>query len=182
MSLLVFLDLSVAFDTIEHSILLLYLSRTGLWGHCFTVAPVLLGGENSSRKVVLGDSCLTCWPLTCGILLGSVLSLMLFSIYMEPVKEIIQRFGIWCHQYADNIQLYFSLPPKSEEAASSLDQCLISVIDWMRMNTLKFNPDETEVLLVSGKRDQGIGIQSVLDGITFPLKKKPHRCTFWGCS
>ena len=41
---------------------------------------------------------------------------------------------------------------------------------WMRMNQLKLNPHKTEVLLVSRKADQGIGIQAVLGGVTLPLK------------
>nr|XP_060608896.1 uncharacterized protein LOC132760735 [Anolis sagrei ordinatus] len=40
----------------------------------------------------------------------------------------------------------------------------------MRANKLKLNPDKTEVLLVSRKAEQGIGLQPVLDGVKLPLK------------
>ena len=84
---------------------------------------------------------------------------MLFNIYMKPLGEIVWNVGVQCHQYADDIQLYFLLPHKSEEAASALDSCLVSVMDWMRVNKLKLKPKKTELLLVSRKADQGIGIQ-----------------------
>ena len=122
--------------------------------------------------MLLGDSCSKPWLLTCGGPRGYVLSPVLFKIYMKPLGEIIQNFGIWCHQYADDTQLYLSLPPKSEEATLPLDQCFASVVDWMMVNKLKLNPDKTEVFLVSQKVDQGIGMQLVLDGITLPLKNQ----------
>ena len=40
----------------------------------------------------------------------------------------------------------------------------------MRVNKLKLNPDNTEVLLVNQKPDQGIGLQPLLDEVTFPLE------------
>ena len=67
-------------------------------------------------------------------------------------------------------QLYLSFPPNSREAVLILNQCLSSVMVCMRANKLKINPDKTEVLLVSQKADEGIGILPVLDGVTLPLK------------
>ena len=96
---------------------------------------------------------MTPWLLTCGVPQGSVLSSVLLNSYMKPLGEIIQSFGVQCHQYASDTQLYLSLPPKSKEAASALGQCLVSVMDWVRMNKLKLNPNKTEVLLVSQKAD-----------------------------
>ena len=76
--------------------------------------------------MMLVDSCLTPWALTYGVPQGSVLSPMLFNIYMKQLGEIVQSFEIW---YADDTQLYLSLPPKSEEAVSALNQFLVSLMD-----------------------------------------------------
>lgn len=43
------------------------------------------------------------------------------------------------HQYVDDTQLYFYLPSKPKEAAWTLDQCLVSVMNWLRENKLKLN-------------------------------------------
>lgn len=44
------------------------------------------------------------------------------------------------------------------EAISVLNQCLSSIVDWMCASKLKLNPEETEMLLIQQRADQGIGI------------------------
>uniref|UniRef100_A0A803SZI2 ribonuclease H n=1 Tax=Anolis carolinensis TaxID=28377 RepID=A0A803SZI2_ANOCA len=167
-TLLVLLDISVAFDIIDHGILLGRLSGMGLGGIVLQWLQSFLEGR--SQMVKLGDTCSDPWPLSCGVPQGSILSPMLFNIYMKSLGEVIRSFGVRCHLYADDTQLYYSFPPKSKEAPRILDQCLAAVLAWMRANKLRLNPDKTEVLQVSRKSDRGIGWQPVLDGVTLPLK------------
>uniref|UniRef100_A0A803TKZ4 Reverse transcriptase domain-containing protein n=1 Tax=Anolis carolinensis TaxID=28377 RepID=A0A803TKZ4_ANOCA len=167
-TLLVLLDISAAFDTIDHGILLGRLSGMGLRGTALQWLQSFL--EVRSQMVKLGDTCSDPWPLTCGVPQGSILSPMLFNIYMKPLGEVIRSFGVRCHLYADDTQLYYSFPPKSKEAPRILDQCLAAVLAWMSVNKLRLNPDKTEVLQVSRTSDRGIGWQPVLDGVALPLK------------
>uniref|UniRef100_A0A803THP9 ribonuclease H n=1 Tax=Anolis carolinensis TaxID=28377 RepID=A0A803THP9_ANOCA len=167
-SLLVLLDLSAAFDTVDHGILLGRLAGMGLGGTVLQWLHSFLEGR--SQMVSLGDACSAPQPLTCGVPQGSVLSPMLFNIYMKQLGEIIRSFGVRCHLYADDVQLCHSFPPVTKEAVQVLNRCLAAVSDWMRANKLKLNPDKTEVLLVSRKAEQGTGLQPVLDGVTLPLK------------
>uniref|UniRef100_A0A803T068 Reverse transcriptase domain-containing protein n=1 Tax=Anolis carolinensis TaxID=28377 RepID=A0A803T068_ANOCA len=167
-TLLVLLDISAAFDTIDHGILLGRLSGMGLGGTVLQWLQSFLEGR--SQLVKLGDTCSDPWPLTCGVPQGSILSPMLFNIYMKPLGEVIRSFGVRCHLYADDTQLYYSFPPNSKEAPRILDQCLATVLAWMRANKLKLNPDKTEVLQVSRTSDRGIGWQPVLDRVALPLK------------
>ena len=97
---------------------------------------------------------------------------MLFNIYLKPLGKVVRSFGVQCHQYADDTKLYLSFPPNFREAV------LVSVMGWMRANKLKVNPDKTEVLLVSWKADEGIGILLVLDGVIFPLKPRSASCVY----
>ena len=60
-----------------------------------------------------------------GVPRGSLLSPTLFSTYRKPLGEAVWSFGVRSHQYADDTQLGPSFPPKSEEAASTLDQGLV---------------------------------------------------------
>uniref|UniRef100_A0A803SWN1 Reverse transcriptase domain-containing protein n=1 Tax=Anolis carolinensis TaxID=28377 RepID=A0A803SWN1_ANOCA len=167
-TLLVLLDISAAFDTIDHGILLRRLSGMGLGGIALQWLQSFLEGR--TQMVKLGDTCSDPWPLTCGVPQGSILSPMLFNIYMKPLGEVIRGFGVRCHLYADDTQLYDSFPPTSKEAPRILDQCLAAVMGWMRANKLKLNRDKTEVLQVSRATDRGIGRLPVLDGVTLPLK------------
>ena len=69
---------------------------------------------------------------------------MLFNMYMKPLGAVIRSFGVRCHQYADDMQLYFSFSSSSGEAVEVLNWCLAATMDRMKANKLKFNPDKTE--------------------------------------
>ena len=120
--------------------------------------------------VMLGDSSSSKKELLCGVPLGAVLSPMLFN--MKLLGEIIQKHGAGCYQYADDTQIYFSMPSttvSAKDSVSPLNECLEAGIGWLRENKLKLNPDKTEMLAVKG-HNLGLEVcQPVLDGVTLPL-------------
>lgn len=77
---MILLDVSVAFDTLDNGMLLDYLSSLGLGRHHSAVVSVLPGGR--FQKVVLEDCYSALCLLAIGILQSSILSPMLFNIYM----------------------------------------------------------------------------------------------------
>uniref|UniRef100_A0A8D2Q3W3 Reverse transcriptase domain-containing protein n=1 Tax=Varanus komodoensis TaxID=61221 RepID=A0A8D2Q3W3_VARKO len=169
-SLLVLLDLSAAFDTIDHAILLNRLAGLGVGGTALQWFRSYLSGR--FQKVMLGDYGSVPWQLYHGVPQGSILSPLLFNIYMKLLGEVIRRCGLRNHQYTDDTQLYLSFSTNPGEAVAVLNRCLAKVMGWMRANKLKLNPDKTEVLLVgrSGFREGDLNL--VMNGVVVRLRDK----------
>ena len=118
---LVLLDLSAAFDTVDHAILLRRLEqRTGLSGTVLNwfssyltgrTQSVVIDGESSERHV-----------LRYGVPQGSVLGPILFTVYTLPIGDIIRRHGIPFHFFADDEQLYVSIKPPHDGSLMSVAQ------------------------------------------------------------
>uniref|UniRef100_M3XIZ1 Reverse transcriptase domain-containing protein n=1 Tax=Latimeria chalumnae TaxID=7897 RepID=M3XIZ1_LATCH len=148
---LVQLDLSSAFDTIDHGILLHRLEHLlGISGSVLSWFCSFLEGR--SQVVQLGSSLSAPAGISCGVPQGSILSPMLFAIYLLPLGAIAERYGLGFHCYANDVQLYLAFPANSSEVPSVLEKCLGEIQSWMAGNWLKLNPRKTEILLVGRDR------------------------------
>ena len=149
-SILVLLDLSAAFDTVDHAMLLSRLQHhVGLSGPVLNWFRTYLSGRDYFVSLSGHSSAST--PITCGVPQGSILGPVLFSLYMLPLGNIIRRHGIDFHSYADDTQLYISVSPNDTSPIASLIQCIEQMNTWMSNNFLQLNKDKTEVLVIGPK-------------------------------
>ena len=151
-SILALLDLSAAFDTIDHAILLQRLRNT------FGFEDIVLQWfssylSNRTQKVILHELESDLQPLLYGIPQGSILGPIMYTLYTTPLGNIIRNHNLNYHMYADDTQLYLSIEPTNiHNLVHSLENCIKDVKNWMCENKLKLNDEKTEVILCNPKK------------------------------
>ncbi len=147
-SALLLLDLSAAFDTVDHRILLERLEAViGVSGpalNWFSSYP-----SDRTQSVKAGDAMSTPARLLHGVPQGSVLGPSLFSIYTSPIPSFANRRGIVRHHFADDTQdlIIFALDQRHQvEALSRLADCVAETGDWFANNKVQLNIDKSVLL------------------------------------
>ncbi len=146
---IVLLDLSAAFDTINHKKLLKRLQvEYGLGATILTWFESYISDRKQS--VVIRDSQSYQADLVYGVPQGSVLGPILFTLYTKQLSELIERCMVLHHLYADDTQLIDSFQPNchADIALNKLEYCCNEIKSWMNENMLKLNEEKTQVMLV----------------------------------
>ena len=153
---LTLLDLSAAFDTIDHATLT---DRLSDWYGISGQAQIWFSSylQNRLQSVKIKDTFSDKVRLLYGVPQGSVVGPVLFTLYTTPLSAIISSFDINHHLYADDTQIYMSLSvSNAKESLEKLQHCLMGVSAWMTGSKLKLNPGKTEFLLIGTKLQREI--------------------------
>jgi hypothetical protein len=153
-SALVLLDMSAAFDTVNHNILLDRLSLNfGIHGSALSLFRSYLCNRTQSVLInsILSDPSI----ITTGVPQGSVLGPLLFSLYTSPLTYNLDSSNLSYHLYADDTQLYVSFnATDSTQSLSLLSDTLDSLHKWLSRNYLSLNPSKTEFLLIGSPQQR----------------------------
>jgi hypothetical protein len=152
-TLLGLLDLSAAFDCVDHEILLRRLNIAfGIDGLALQWIESFL--TERTQQISYNGHLSSVGSLLCGVPQGSVLGPLFFLLYTAELFEVIAECGLVGHCYADDTQTYISVP--AVDAASAVQQfavCVGRIESWMGSNRLKLNAEKTQVIWI-GSRQQ----------------------------
>ena len=146
-SALLLCDLSSAFDTIDHHLLLSCLENSfGVTNSALSWFHSYLSDRSQFISVQSLHSRAT--QLEFGVPQGSVLGPALFVLYTTQLSTIISHHSVSHEMFADDTQLHNSSSPENVQyLITSLQDCFSDVRDWMLEHKLKLNEEKTEAVL-----------------------------------
>ena len=133
-TLLILLDLSAAFDTVRHDILLDRLrSRLGVTDQALNWFTSYL--SDRTQRVAVNGGLSDIFLLAQGVPQGSCLGPLLFAVYTSELFDIVGRHLPSVHSYADDAQLYLAFSPNVQgddaSAVKPMCDCIMDCDQWM---------------------------------------------------
>jgi exonuclease III len=152
LTLLTMLDFSLAFNSVNHRILLAKLQSIGFSGAAGEWVEQYLSGRQQCVALRKHPPEFSAWkPVPTGVPAGAVLAPLLFSLYISDIYLCIEHCRRHC--YADDIQLYLHfLLSNLIQAFNQLNSDLAAIEQWAKNNCLLLNPSKSQILLLGSKR------------------------------
>ena len=134
-------DLSKAFDSVDHKVLL---TKLGWYG----IDPSWFASYLSGRSQAVRGGSEIPLPVTHGVPQGSITGPILFSVLVNDLPSYVPCKIIG---YADDTQLLDRAPPERLNMTAlqaRIETNLAVMENWFKPNALKMNPDKTKFMLV----------------------------------
>lgn len=153
-TILVFLDFSRAFDTINRTLFLSKLKYYGFSHDTVQWFSSYLGNRKQMVEIVNDDgsrSLSECCSVNKGVPQGSILGPIIFALYCADIVNAIK----YCkyHVYADDIQIYMSFKPTDGNLAiQKLNEDLNRISQWSESHSLVLNPGKTKYIILGTKK------------------------------
>ena len=148
---LVLLDFSAAFDTVEHDIFLQRLETD--FGFGGTVLKWFASYmKNRTHAVQIEKTMSDTYHDQQGVPQGSVMGPLAFTLYTAPLNDLIKQHGMKAMFYADDTQIYVTFKSTDrDEVVNRLSACIADIRVWAARNKLALNDAKTEVIHCTSK-------------------------------
>ena len=148
---LLLLDMSAAFDTVDHTLLLQQLKDAyGFTGVVLQWFESYLSSRTCSVNINDTFSNMVC--LLFGVPQGSIVGPILFILYTKHIQHIAHKYGLSIQLYADDTQLYIAFESTNALNAvlckENIEGCLKEIKVWMCAKYLKLNEGKTKLLFL----------------------------------
>ena len=154
----VFLDMSKAFDTINHALLLQKLELYGIRGPPLELIRSYFAERFQYTRV--GNSKSDTLPVEMGVPQGSPLGPLFFAIYINDVVKVIRHVKIIL--YADDIALVDS-HENPLTIKRNIEADLVNVTHYLHSNELFLNHEKTKWMLFT--RSRSISMDILMGGL-----------------
>jgi hypothetical protein len=148
-TVIIFLDLSAAFDTIDvEKLLEIMYEEIGLGGTVLKWFRSFLEGR--TQRVKIEDEYSESKVVPCGAPQGSVLGPKCFNINVRSQPLVFTRCMFSSSSFADdsNGRKQFALTFQFNVITQDIIECLDAIVQWSNDHFMKINPDKTEILLL----------------------------------
>ena len=145
------LDLSAAFDCVDHELLLYRLRQNfGFSGAVLKWLTSFVTGR--THQVAFNGQLSPVQPVLYGVPQGSCLGPLLFVLYTAELSQVVAQHRLTLHQYADDCQIYDDMSPSDVlGGVSRFERCLVDVEKWMRASRLRLNASKTNILWLGSR-------------------------------
>ena len=145
LSIVIFLDMSKAFDSVRHDMLLQRISNLGASPAVYTWFKSYLSDRQQYVRIETTASAPA--TLSYEIPQGSVLSPFLFNIYTDSLPSVPESCNL--ESYVDDSKTFLSFTLSNmNHSLRQVEEDLYRVFEWCCRNSLLVNPEKTKMLLV----------------------------------
>lgn len=159
------MDLTKAFDTLDHKIMLTKLKFYGLGGASLSLLRSYL--SNRSQHVELDGTKSDYRSIITGVPQGSILGPLLFTIYINDISRACSSLDSIL--YADDTTLLISPSKTMSDAVINrrMNNELISISNWFQANKLSLNIDKTKFMIFHRPKSKAPTTNLKINGISF---------------